>query len=196
MKIELSKQMQQILVAVVLGLGASGFAYWKYFWQPYSLKAAQLDKSIKEAEDKIASAKAIAAKLGDLQKKLDELRQQTAEAEKKLPKGKAVPDLLESLHDWARKHRIFVESLNPEGAKAQQYFIENPYQVTLQGSYHTVAYFLSALAISERIFNEKNLNLSPFSKSTDPSMTVRATFQLIAYQYNAQAETAPSGGKK
>lgn len=193
MKIELSKQMQQILVAALLGLGGAGYSYWTYFWQPYSLKAAELDKSIKETEDKIANAKATAARLGDLEKKLDELKLQTAEAEKRLPKGKAVPDLLESLHDWARKHRVFVESLSPEGAKTQQYFIENPYQVSLQGSYHTIAYFLSALAISERIFNERNLKLAPFSKSTDPSMTVRATFQLVAYQYNAQAE---AGGKK
>ncbi|MFI5347141.1 MAG: type 4a pilus biogenesis protein PilO [Elusimicrobiota bacterium] len=179
MAIQLSKQQQQYLgVGVVLFLVGAG-VYVKFFWLPISEKRAELADQIAQIETKIAKAEAQASRLTRLQSELATLNQQAVEAEKRLPKDKDVPDILVTLAKMAEKNRVSIQGFAPGPQKAQQYFTELAYPMSIKGSYHNIGRFFAAIALETRIFNVKDV----VYPSADGSGEMTVTFTLLTYQY-------------
>lgn len=181
LEIKLTKEQQQLIVASVLMTIAFGYSYVVYFWQPMSKKIEELNQKIERSDADIAEARHQAARLPQLRAQIETLQAQAEDAEKRLPKGKEVPELLETLTDLARSYGITVTSFSPGKPSGQQYFIEIPYQVSIRGGYHDVGRFLTALALQERIFHSRSLTLNP-SKG-NPGETVTGQFTLVTFQY-------------
>ena len=155
MAIQLSKQQQQYAAAGVVLFLALGFVYIKFFWLPIAQAKAEASAKIEEIETKIVKAKQQAARLERLQIEIASLNERAAEAEKRLPKTKSVPDILLSIAALAQKNRVTLQSFTPGPVKVQQYFIELQYPLSIRGSYHNIGRFLAAVALEERIFNSK-----------------------------------------
>jgi type IV pilus assembly protein PilO len=181
-EIKLTKEQQQMIVAGVLMTVAFGYSYFTYFWKPTAEKIQKLQGQLEQSDRDIAEARRQAARLPQLRAQIEELQAQAEAAEKKLPKTKEVPELLETINDLAHQYNITILSFTPGPQVGQQYFIEVPYQVTIKGGYHQVARFLTALALQERIFHSRSLTLSP-SKGTSPLETVSGSFTLVAFQF-------------
>jgi len=179
MAIQLSKQEQQyVAVGAVLFLVFAG-VYVKFFWLPISAAKDEATMKIEAIEAKIVKAKQQAARLERLQAEIASLNERAAEAEKKLPKTKSVPDILLSLSALAQKSRVTIISFAPGPQKVQTYFIELNYPLSVRGSYHNVGRFLAALSLEERIFNIKDINYP----ATDANGEMTVTFTLLSYQY-------------
>jgi type IV pilus assembly protein PilO len=179
MAIQLSKQQQQYLGAgTVLFLVGAGL-YVKLFWLPIKDKQQELSDQIAQIETKIAKAEAQASRLTRLQSELATLNQQAVEAEKRLPKDKDVPDVLVTLAKLAEKNRVAIQGFAPGPQKAQQYFTELAYPMSVKGSYHNVGRFFAAVALETRIFNIKDV----VYPSSDGSGEMIVTFTLLTYQY-------------
>jgi type IV pilus assembly protein PilO len=179
MAIKLSKQQQQYLgVGAVLFVVGAG-VYVKFFWLPISQKSAELTEQISQIETKIAKAKAQASRLTRLQSELATLNQQAVEAETRLPKEKDVPEILTALSKLAGKNRVAIIGFAPGPQKAQQYFTELAYPMSVKGSYHNIGRFFAAVALETRIFNVKDV----VYPSTDGSGEMTVTFTLLTYQY-------------
>ncbi|HAH07978.1 MAG TPA: hypothetical protein DCM05_15880 [Elusimicrobia bacterium] len=179
LNIQLSKQQQQILVLAVLFLGGGGFAYIKYFWLPTADKIEQTKAEIKTTEDKINKAKSQAVRLPKIQKEIETLNEQAIEAEKRLPKSRDLPAVITAVSVLARKYNVQLNAFQPGGQKAEQYFIENPYQINIRGNYHDVGRFLAAIALEQRIYNVRTVTYSP----PDQQGKATVSFTLVAYQY-------------
>jgi Tfp pilus assembly protein PilO len=179
MAIQLSKQQQQYLIAGAVLFVVGAFVYMKFFWLPISQQKADLATQIEEIEKKIKEADAQASRLDRLEAELVTLNQEAEDAEKRLPKEKSVPDILNSLSALAQANRVAIQSFSPGPQKSQQYYIELSYPMTVKGSFHSVGRFLAAIALEERIFNVKDV-VYP-SAGGDGEMTV--TFTLLTYQY-------------
>lgn len=179
MAIQLSKQQQQylgagaILFLVVIGL------YVKFFWLPISDKRAELTQQIDQIEAKISKAEAQASRLTRLQSELATLNQQAGEAEKRLPRDKEVPDILVTLSRVAEKYKVTIQGFAPGPQKAQQYFTELAYPMSVRGTYHDIGRFLAAIALETRIFNVKDV----VYPSADGQGVMTVTFTLLTYQY-------------
>ena len=179
MALSLSKQQQQQIGGGVFLVALAAAAYVYFFWLPISRKIDDLTAQKKDIEQKIAKAKAEASRLPRLQQDLEALSQEAADAERRLPKTKSVPDILNSLNAIGTKYGVSIQNFSPGTQKSQQYFIELYYPMTVHGSYHAVGRFLAALAMEERIFNVKDVAFP--APGPDGQMTVR--FTLITYQY-------------
>ena len=179
MAIQLSKQQQQYVGAGAILFALVGFFYVKFFWLPISEKKAELADQIEQIDRKIATAQAQASRLQRLQDELSTLNRQAGEAEKRLPKTKSVPDILVSLSRLADRYHVSIVSFSPGPQKAQQYFIELNYPMTVSGSYHDVGRFLAAIALEERIYNIRGIMLP----APGPGGRMTVTFTLLTYQY-------------
>lgn len=179
MALQLSKQQQQYAAAGVFMAAAFGFVYVKFFWLPIAAAKTEARAKIEEIEAKIVKAKQQATRLERLQDEIASLNEKAAEAEKRLPKNKSVPDILYTISTLAHKHRVQIQSFAPGPVQSQQYFIELNYPLSVKGSYHNLGRFLAAIALEERIFNVKNINYP--AAGGDGEMTV--TFTLLSYQY-------------
>jgi len=179
MAIQLSKQQQQYLggglVLFIVGAGL----YIQFFWLPITQKKEELTTQISEIESKISKAEAQASRLKRLQDELATLNQRAAEAERRLPKTKSVPDVLNSLNSIGVKYDVSIQSFSPGAATTKQYFIELNYPMTVRGRYHDIGRFLAAIALEERIFNVKDIVFP--TPGGDGTMVVN--FTLVTYQY-------------
>ena len=178
-KIKLTPKQIQIIAGGAVALVAGGFLYYRFFWSPVSERIAALSASIEEVEGKITKAKAQAARLPQIQRELVVLNQQAADAEKRLPKSKDIPAVIDTLAALAQKYKVGLTSFAPGGQSAKQFFIEVPYTIQAAGTFHDIGRFFAAVAMEERIFSVRNVTFSGAGGGS--KLTV--AFTLIAYQY-------------
>ena len=191
MKLELTKEQQQILVAAVLGLGAFGYCYWAFFWSPLTDTINSTTEEIEKIDKDLATAKSVAGTLESIKTEIVRLNQQADEAEKRLPKKKEVANIVETLNDLGKQQHVNLMSIAPGATSNQALFVEVPYSISMQGSYHSIARFMAALAISERIFHERGLSINSANDPNSP-YTINAGFTLVAFLYReASAQGAP-----
>ncbi len=179
MAIQLTKQQQQYVGAGAVAAVMVIAAYVKFFWLPISAAKAEARQKIAESEAKIDKAKKQAARLERLQQELNVLNEQAVQAELRLPRSKSVPDMLVTLSALAQKQRVAILSFAPGPVKAQQFFTELNYPVTIRGTYHNIGRFMAALALEQRIFNVQNVNYP----AADGTGEITVTFVLLSYQY-------------
>lgn len=177
-KLKLTPKQMQIVAGGLVGLGVGGFLYFKFFWSPVAERIQTARASIEEVDGKINKAKAQAARLPQIEREIVVLQQQATDAERRLPKSKDIPAIIDTVAALARKHKISLTSFAPGPQAAKNYFIEVPYAIVAKASFHDLGRFFSALALEERIFNIRGVS---FLGATDGSITVN--FQLISYQY-------------
>ena len=180
-KIKLTKeQMGQIAAGVLFG-GLFIYGYLFYFWFPTAVKIEANTKKVASMESDINKAKMQKAKYKDLEAKLTSLRAEKEAAEKKLPRERKLPDLLRTITALSRRYKVNIVSITPSGSAPVEYFTRVSYVISLNGNYHDVGRFLTALGLEERIMTSENLNMSA---TAGAETSVSAQFTLVAYQYN------------
>jgi len=156
------------------------YVYFAYFWGPYSKKIAENKAKIEKIDKDIASALKAKAEIQDLEKKLEELKQQKAESEKRLPKEKKVPDLLQTIKKISDKYSVKIVSITPANSSKEQYFTKVNYSMVIKGNYHNIGKFFTAIALEERIFGIENVTIS---QSITENTSCSVSFTLSAYQF-------------
>ena len=179
MAIQFSKRDQQYIAAGAFLFAVFIGVYVKFFWLPIASAKAEAKTKIAEIQAKIVKAKKQAARLERLQTEIASLNERAAEAEKRLPKTKSVPDILLAISSLAQKNRVLVQSFTPGPLRVQPYFTELTYPLSVKGSYHNIGRFLAAVALEERIFNVRDINYP----AAGPEGEMTVTFTLISYQY-------------
>ncbi|OGS53566.1 MAG: hypothetical protein A3J79_07285 [Elusimicrobia bacterium RIFOXYB2_FULL_62_6] len=176
---KLNKDQITKIVGITMFSVLFGYVYVVYFWLPTSKKIGENSKKVEAIQNDIDKAKAAKAKCKNLEKTLADLSAQKEAAQKKLPTGKKVPDLLRTLTDLSKKHRVSIKLISPLTTVREEYFMKASYTIAVSGEYHAIGRFLTALGLEERILTMENLVLSGGGDTV-----VNANFILIAYQYN------------
>jgi type IV pilus assembly protein PilO len=176
-QIKLTKQQQQLIAATVLSVGAFGYIYFTFFWMPLAKKITETTAKIDAVEKKIEKAQQLAARLPRLEAELVRLNDQAVEAEKRLPKKKAAPEILVTVGNLAVKHHVTLVSFNPGAISNKAFFSELSYPMSVKGSFHSIGKFFAAVSLEERIFNLQNVVYT----GGEGELTV--TFTLVSYQY-------------
>ncbi|MBI4249313.1 MAG: type 4a pilus biogenesis protein PilO [Elusimicrobia bacterium] len=179
----LTKDQQQMLALAVLVLGGFGYVFINQFWIPVSRRIKETSEKIENVKRELLKAQGRAGQLARLQDNMEALNEKTLEAERRLPRSRELPALLDTISELAQQNGVTIMSVNPLGEQKSQYFTNMPYQMTITGGYHGIAKFLTALAVSERIFNHQNLKLAS-KGSKESEAEVQADFALISYKYN------------
>ncbi len=175
--------MQQNLVLFIMLAAAFVFVYFKLLMGPIQIKNNDALTKLQQVENRLNEMKRRAVELPKLQAEMKLLQMEVAELEKKLPREKELPGLLRTFTKTAQRYSLRISNFNPMPVVSQANYNEVPFQVTLQGTYHSLAFFLSELGQQPRVLNAKNIVFSINPASKDNPSTVNVSFILVAFTF-------------
>ena len=179
--IQLNKEQMGQAAAAALFSVLFIYVYLVYFWLPLGKTITEKTRKVAEIESDIINAKAQKAKYKNLEAKLTELQLEKDAAQKKLPRERKLPDLIRTITELSKKYKVNVTSISPAGNSQVEYFLKVSYTISVNGNYHDLGRFLTAIGIEERILTPENLSMRA---TANPVASVDASFTLVAYQYN------------
>ncbi len=152
--------------------------YVQFSYRKNSAQITELKKEHALVSDSLSTARAVAARLPEMERKLEILRQQWEKAQEMLPSSKEIPELLRSLTIAGEKAGVKFLLFQPLATKQEQYYTEVPIQLNVRATYHSLGRFLSAMGNLPRIVNVSKLNLRPISGERE---TVEANMTATTY---------------
>ncbi|MDH5173626.1 MAG: type 4a pilus biogenesis protein PilO [Elusimicrobiota bacterium] len=164
------------------------FMFYKYVYGPLGIKLKKVKDELVTKQARLTIARARANRLDQLKTDYELLKIKVAEAEKKLPREKEIPRLLRDITSAGRKFKIDIADFRPRKEEQQEYYVSHPFLITLDTSYHNLAYFLAEIGQYERIFHIKNLGLTPILEKENKLKGVAADFQLYTYTFKEKKE--------
>lgn len=128
---------------------------------------------------------------------VDNLKREMDSLEAIFPINPDVPGLITNITKVARAQRITITSFRPVGVFRKEYYVENYYEMSVFGSYHSVGDFFAQIANFDLLVNVDKINLKPGStlqtdlqeyekykgkKSTDEMIrSVQVSFRTTTY---------------
>jgi type IV pilus assembly protein PilO len=157
------------------------------FGYNFHLKDLQVQLDGKRAEEATLkeqfSSKAFqAANLDAYKDQMQEMEVSFGALLKQLPSDTEVPGLLEDITRTGLGSGLEFEEIKLLPEAAQQFYIELPIQITVVGSYHDLATFVSGVASLPRIVTLHDFNLVPVS--VEASSKLRMSILAKTYRYN------------
>jgi len=160
-----------ILVTVVAALGA-GF-YFGLFMNYQKEYTVQRDKLAKLREE-IQKDRDIANNLPHLKEEHERLNLELKNALTELPDEREIPSLLTSISSAGKGAGLDFLTFRPKGETPKDFYYEIPVDISVSGSYYSLASFFIAVGKLPRIINITNLSFSDIR--TDPGG--RNTFKV------------------
>lgn len=175
-----TKQKILILVLVVV-LEAAAMVWFLYIpkYKEHTNLKAEYAKLQSEIEEKTR----VANNLPRLQAEYDQLNRELALALTELPNSKEIPSLLTSITTLGKNAGLDFLVFRPKGETSKDFYAEVPVDISVSGSYFSVANFFSAVANLPRIVNITNVAFSDIRNVNNRMMTrvncLATTFRFL-----------------
>jgi type IV pilus assembly protein PilO len=190
-----SNQKDQMKVAVgMVALMLAGV----YYMYVYSPKNEQLDKirthvaSLEKAND-AAKRDLARGSVSELRAQAQLYAQNLEVMRQLVPTGNEVPALLEQVSTAARRSGLDLSSVEPQPVVVGQQFDTYRYKLSVFGSYHQIAEFLTNVGSLTRIIAPVNVTINP---TQDPAARkgkqVRVDRQLLDVDFEIQTYVTKS----
>ena len=122
---------------------------------------------------------------------LEIYRQQKIEMEatfgtllRQLPSDTEVPALIEDITRAALDNGLRIESITLQPERPSQFYVELPIDIAVEGNYHRLGQFVSAVADLSRIVTLHDFSIGPQAqKDPGPADALRMTVQARTYRY-------------
>jgi type IV pilus assembly protein PilO len=167
-----------ILIGAIV-VGIFYFAYYSGNQDTIKRMNNQIDKLEKE--------------IRGLEKKKDKIKEMRAEVEAKkvvleklkeiLPEEKEVSQNIKKIQSIINNANLNVQNWTAQPERPQKIYMEIPFSISLEGSYHNLGQFFDQMSKLKKIFTVSNLRLTPMSKMTR-TYTIRANFTASTYIFN------------
>jgi type IV pilus assembly protein PilO len=195
---------QAMVLVTIVGLALVGL-YWNFVWTPKGATLTAMQEHVDHLEAANQKAKAQLAKGS-----VEQLKAQAAALSSNLevmrqlvPTGNEVPALLEQVSTAARRVDLDLAAVEPEPVIEGEQFDTFRYKVTVIGSYHEIAEFLTNVGSLTRIIAPINLQLAPLSnvsadraKKGVTQLDTRFEIQTYVAKTAPSRRSAPAGGSK
>jgi len=166
------------------------------FYSFYAIDAAAENK-LKETH--LASLRAdinkgvaTARRLGEFQSQVTDLERRLDSLKNVLPEQKDVADILRRIQGLATQSNLSLLRFTPAAPKQQPLYLEVPYQLIADGSYHNLAIFFDRVSKFPRIINVGDVSLAAKPRQ-DANSTITAT--LTATTFVMQEAAGGRGGR-
>jgi len=175
-----TKQKILILVLTVLIEGAA-LAWFLYV--PKYQEGAKLQADLAKLQAEIDDKTRIANNLPRLRAEYEQLNKELAQALTELPNSKEIPSLLTSITTLGKNAGLDFLKFQPKPEAPKDFYAEVPVDITVSGSYFSVANFFAAVANIPRIVNITNVAFSDFRSVNNRMMTkvscLATTFRFL-----------------
>jgi len=147
----------------------------------YFYVVADLRKELAAAEAKEVQLKNEFEKKAFKAAKLEPLKKQMAEMEEsfgillgQLPADTEVPGLLEDMTEKAIDNGLEISSIKLQPERAQEFYIELPIAIEVEGTYHDLAAFVSGIASLPRIVTLHDYKIKSSKDLASQQMSITA----------------------
>jgi type IV pilus assembly protein PilO len=203
-------QREQLLFFIGILAGASVFLYWYFAYSPRASDLAQKEERVEalvtlnqKTQSEIAKGDAV-----ELRRQVAAYRQNLTLLRTLIPAGNEVPALLEQVSTAARRVGLDLSTVDPQPVLEGENYDTYRYTISLVGSYHELAAFLTNVGSLTRIILPVNMTLqSPTNANVTKAhqkpnaSVIEARFQLqtfVTHKPSPADELGPSktGGAK
>jgi type IV pilus assembly protein PilO len=212
MKIDLKNPNHQRALLSFLGVALVAYLYYFAPFVPanYQARAKRLTE-LKDKYERLSSdltkARQAVASLDRLEAQSKKLHERWAIVREELPDQREVPSLLRRITLAGSQAGVHFLLFKPDAPAPNEYYTDNPVQISVVGGYHQVATFLSEVAGLSRLVNSHNLNLTNVAPATNnktannEDQTTQASVIASAYTLGGNepknsSKAAPSKGSK
>ncbi len=160
-----------------------------YFFVWYSPNQAQrttFENQIRTKEQDLNMVKDKVGTKQELTKKAEELTSKLSLAQKELPQGTEIPDLIRTISETGRKVGLEIKKFEPKqevASSTNDFVAEVPITLAVQGTFHQVAMFFDRLSKMDRIVHVKNIDIEiAEEENTNVSLLVEGsaiTFRFL-----------------
>ena len=125
-----------------------------------------------------------------VEREFEALHRQWLVAQNLLPDENEMSDLLRKITAAGTQSGLNWVSFTPQPVLARGFYKENPVNVELEGGFHQVGSFLSAVSNMGRIINVRQLDMRGVdaTRQEESGFTVAASMQIVAYTIDPNAQ--------
>lgn len=173
---------QKILILVLALIVEAAALVW-FLYLPKYKELDGLKADLSRLQNEIDEKNRIANNLPRLQREYDQLNKELAQALTELPNSKEIPSLLSNITTLGKSAGLDFLVFRPKGESAKDFYAEVPVDITVAGSYYSVANFFAAVANLPRIVNITNVAFTDIKNVNNRMMTkvtcLATTFRFL-----------------
>jgi type IV pilus assembly protein PilO len=152
-----NKQKIALLFLVMVAIGA---AFYYGIQQPKYMQLKELQVKLNDLQNQIQESKKIADNLPRLKKEYEQLQFELASALTELPNQKEIPTLLTSITNVGKGAGLDFLVFRPKPEEPKDFYSAVPVDISVYGSFYSVANFFVAISNLPRIVNINNVSVS------------------------------------
>jgi Tfp pilus assembly protein PilO len=182
------KPLHGAAIALVLVLG-----FYLLVYGPRDKEKAQLASQVRELEEKLDNARAVAELRPVLEKQIQEMGDKLAYYERRLPNEKEVPKLLVELRRAVEEEDVQLEALKAGDPENRGTYTTVPFDVEIVAGYHELGKFINRLESGERFLAVDNLSVEADRRQKDAH---RRTANLVVSTFWFNVGSESRGGAR
>ncbi|MBT8402428.1 MAG: type 4a pilus biogenesis protein PilO [Gemmatimonadetes bacterium] len=175
---------QGALVAIVVAL-AGFYLFYDAMLTPANTEIADMATRLEVLESQNRTAQITATRGGaDLEERTELYERHVRRLEQLIPAHEEVPQLLSDIAALARRMNVNWADVIPEADDLGTFYDKKSYSVRVEGEYHDVGRFVTAVASLPRIITPVNMDLQGLLEThsaRDYQSPVQASFQIQTY---------------
>jgi type IV pilus assembly protein PilO len=145
-----------VLVSIAL---LSGYLWYDYIYVPTKQTLTVLEKKRNANQDTLRTIQALKPQLGILRNEISAAQKRLDSLKAIFPDQKEVPKLLREITGVARASGIVTTKFNPLPDVENEYYLENRYNIAVEGTFHGLAEFFAFVANFPLIVNFSSVNI-------------------------------------
>jgi len=173
---------QKILILVFAILLEAAALIW-FLYRPVYQEHENLKGELAKLQNEIDEKTRIVANLPRLQQDYDQLNRELVQALTELPNSKEIPTLLTSITTLGKNAGLDFLVFKPRVEVPKDFYAEVPVEITIAGSFHSVANFFAAVSNLPRIVNITNVSFADVKSVNNRTMTkvncLATTFRFL-----------------
>ena len=180
-----NKQKIALLVAILVFEGAA-LCWGLYLPRQNELK--ELQGRLDGLQNEVREKKKIADNLPKLRLEYQQLQKDLEKALTELPNQKEIPTLLTSITSVGKNAGLDFLLFKPRPEDPKDFYAAVPVDISVSGSFHSVASFFSAVGNLPRIVNITDVSFADI-KATGPRTTVKVNCLATTFRFLEKKET-------
>jgi type IV pilus assembly protein PilO len=176
----LSKRDQMLISAAVLSVALAGaYAYFLYLPKRDRLAAIEQHVDVLEARNAKVRSEVTAGSLAKMRAEAVQFAAELAVLRQVVPTTNEVPALLENVSTAARRVGLDLASVEPMPVLVGEQFDTYRYKLSVTGSYHDIAAFLTNVGSLNRIIAPVALTLKPLAPQEKGKIRIQKNDELL-----------------
>jgi len=169
----------QIGLFVVMAV-ASIYGFYNFYVADTDAELALKRTHLAALRADINKGVATARRLGEFQSQVTDLEHRLDALKNVLPEQKDVADTLRRIQGLATQSNLSLLRFTPAAQKQQPLYLEVPYQLIADGSFHNLALFFDRVSKFPRIINVGDISIAAKPRQ-DPNSTITATLTATTF---------------